>query len=69
MVPLAGAGGVPTLLLSRPDSCWRWGAEGARGPWYDTVEVLRHGGDMDWPRLLDAAASRIAALGPASAVA
>ncbi len=69
VVHLAGAGGVPTLLLSRPDSCWRWGVEGLRGPWYDTVEVLRHGGDMDWPRLLDAAAARIAALGPASGAA
>ncbi len=64
---LAGAGGVPTLLLSRPDSCWRWGIEGSHGPWYETVEVLRHGGDMDWPRLLDAAAARIGALGAASA--
>lgn len=62
---LAGAGGVPTLLLSRPDACWRWGAAGSRGPWYDGVEVLRHPGDMDWPRLLAVAARRIAALVPA----
>ncbi len=61
VVHLAGAGGVPTLLLSRPDSCWRWGVSGSDGPWYDTVEVLRHGGDMDWPRVLDAAAERIRA--------
>ena len=69
VVHLAGAGGVPTLLLSRPDSCWRWGTEGSHGPWYETVEVLRHGGDMDWLRLLDAAASRIGALGTAAAAA
>lgn len=69
VVHLAGAGGVPTILLSRPDSCWRWGTEGSRGPWYETVEVLRHGGDLNWPRLLDEAASRIAALGTASAAA
>ena len=62
VVHLAGAGGVPTILLSRPDACWRWGAAGSAGPWYDSVEVLRHDGDMNWPRLLDAAARRIAAL-------
>ena len=62
VVHLAGAGGVPTLLLSRPDACWRRGAEGSSGPWYDSVEVLRHDGDMDWPRLLAKAGSRIAAL-------
>ena len=56
---LAGAGGVPTLLLSRPDSCWRWGASGSEGPWYETVEVLRHNGDMDWPTMLSSAADRI----------
>lgn len=62
VVHLAGAGGVPTLLLSRPDACWRWGASGSTGPWYDSVEVLRHDGDMNWPRLLDVAAGRIAVL-------
>ncbi len=56
---LAGAGGVSTLLLSRPDSCWRWGASGPEGPWYETVEVLRHDGDMDWPTMLSSAAGRI----------
>ena len=64
VVHLAGAGGIPTLVLSRPDSCWRWGVSGSEGPWYETVEVLRHGGDMDWPRVLDAAAERIQVRGP-----
>ncbi len=69
IVHLAGAGGVPTVLLSRPDSCWRWGASGERGPWYDTVEVLRHPGDLDWPTLLAAAAERIDQHCPARAAA
>ncbi len=59
VVHLAAAGGIPVLLMSRPDSCWRWGATGSRSPWYDTVEVLRHGGDMDWPRMLAAVKHRI----------
>ncbi len=59
VVHLAGAGGFPTLLLSRPDSCWRWGPAGPEGLWYESVKVLRHDGDMDWPRLLDLAAECI----------
>ena len=59
---LAAAGGVPVLLLSRPDACWRWGFSGP-SPWYEAVEVLRHGGDMDWPRVLAEAATRIGRLG------
>ncbi len=67
VVHLAGAGGVPTLLLSRPDSCWRWGAAGVKGPWYADVEVLRHGGDMNWPGLLGRAAERVRALAASAA--
>ena len=58
---LAAAGGVPVVLLSRPDACWRWGASGD-SPWYEAVEVLRHGGDMDWPKVLAEAAVRIGRL-------
>lgn len=69
VVHLAGAGGAPTLLLSRPDACWRWGTSGSEGPWYSSIEVLRHSGDMDWPHLLADAAERIRArlVAPAAA--
>ncbi len=63
---LAAAGGVPVLLLSRPDACWRWGVAGD-SPWYEAVEVLRHGGDMDWPGVLAEAALRIGRLAVADA--
>ncbi len=56
---VAGAAGRPALLLSRPDACWRWGPEGSRTPWYDSVEVLRHPGDMDWVHVLEQADRRI----------
>lgn len=62
---LAAAGGVPVLLLSRPDACWRWGTAGD-SPWYEAVEVLRHGGDLDWPGVLAEAALRIGQLAEAS---
>jgi hypothetical protein len=63
---VAGAGGRSTLLLSRPDPCWRWGGSGTHSPWYRTVEVLRHPGDMDWPTVLDEAGRRIERLAGAS---
>ena len=56
---LAAAGGIPVLLLSRPDSCWRWGASSSQSSWYKTVEILRHGGDMDWSKVLAAAKEQI----------
>ena len=59
---VAAAAGRPTLLLSRPDACWRWGPSGPRTPWYDTVEVIRHPGDMDWEHVLAQASRRLADL-------
>ncbi len=65
---LAGAAGSPTLLLSRPDACWRWGSAGSRSAWYDTIEILRHPGDMDWGQVLAEADRRIGTrLAPAKA--
>ncbi len=56
---VAGAGGKAALLLSRPDSCWRWGYAGSRSQWYSTVEVLRHPGDLDWDVVLAEARRRV----------
>ena len=57
---VAAAGGRPVLLLSRPDTCWRWGPAGSPSPWYPDVEVIRHPGDMDWDAVLSAAGRRLA---------
>ena len=59
---LAAAGGVPVVLLSRPDSCWRWGTSASGSLWYEGVKVLRHCGDMDWPNSLSAARDHIQSL-------
>ena len=56
---VAAAGGRPVLLLSRPDTCWRWGPAGSPSPWYPEVEVLRHPGDMDWDAVLWSAGLRL----------
>ena len=59
VVHVAGAGGKPVLMLSRPDACWRWGTEGPQSPWYSSVEVLRHPGDMNWDAVLAEAERRM----------
>jgi len=49
---LAAAAGIKVFLLTRPDSCWRWGMRGSQNPWYESVTVMRHDEDMDWPLLI-----------------
>lgn len=45
---LAGAEGIPTILLL-PYACdWRWGLEGDRTPWYPCMRIFRQGEDREW---------------------
>ena len=45
---LAGAEGIPTILLL-PYACdWRWGLEGDRTPWYPSIKIIRQGEDRQW---------------------
>jgi hypothetical protein len=45
---LAGAEGIPTILLL-PYACdWRWGLEGDRTPWYPSIRIFRQGEDREW---------------------
>jgi hypothetical protein len=54
----AGAIGAPVFLLSRFDSCWRWGPRGRRTPWYPTMQIFRQHAFGDWGRAIaDAAMS------------
>ncbi|MDQ4060837.1 MAG: hypothetical protein M3145_07000, partial [Pseudomonadota bacterium] len=59
VVHVAAAAGKPVLLLSRPDSCWRWGPSGVVSPWYPTVRILRHPVDLNWPVVLGLAAKQL----------
>jgi hypothetical protein len=52
IVHLAGALGRPTWLLLPYRYEWRWGLEGERNHWYDTVTVLRQTTRGDWEGLL-----------------
>jgi ADP-heptose:LPS heptosyltransferase len=40
---MAGALGVPTVVLLSPAPQWKWGGEGERTDWYPSVTLLRRG--------------------------
>jgi hypothetical protein len=57
---LAGAMGKPTWLIvptENPD--WRWGLEGSRTLWYDSVKLYRN---QDWSETIDVIAQDLLAL-------
>ena len=45
---LAGALGVPTWILVENVPDWRWGLNGDRTPWYDSVRLVRQPRTGEW---------------------
>jgi hypothetical protein len=58
---LGGALGVPTWIFLGDAPEWRWGAEGTRSRWYDSVRLYRNGGD-DWNGTIATVARDLATL-------
>ena len=54
VVHLAGAMGIPTWLALRWIPEWRWGLEGERTAWYDSVRLFRQTRDGDWDTVIRA---------------
>ena len=54
VVHLAGAMGIPTWLALRWIPEWRWGLEGDRTAWYDSVRLFRQTSDGDWNSVIEA---------------
>jgi len=57
---LAGALGVPALVLVPFVPSWRWGISGERTPWYASVNLLRQPRPGDWGPVIEEAARRLA---------
>lgn len=57
---LAGALGVKTYLLLDAHNDWRWGGDGVRSPWYDSVTLCRQESPGDWLAPVRTAAAYLA---------
>jgi tetratricopeptide (TPR) repeat protein/ADP-heptose:LPS heptosyltransferase len=51
-VHLAGALGIPTLVVLPTIPGWRWQLQGDRNPWYSSVRCFRQQRDELWPSVL-----------------
>ena len=54
VVHLAGAMGIPTWLALRWIPEWRWGLEGKRTAWYNSVHLFRQPRNGDWTAVIQA---------------
>lgn len=60
---LAGAMGIPTIVLV-PYACdWRWGFEGEKTPWYPSVRVFRQGEDRRWEPVIERVVEKLKTYG------
>ncbi|HEY6896446.1 MAG TPA: tetratricopeptide repeat protein [Rhodocyclaceae bacterium] len=59
VVHLAGALGLPALLLLPRVADWRWLLERADSPWYPSLELFRQQASGDWQAPLQATAARL----------
>lgn len=57
---LAGALGVPGLVLLPRAPIWVWGRSGARCPWYPSLSLFRQSADGDWTDAMHQAARALA---------
>lgn len=60
---LAGALGVPTLLLVPFVPDWRWMVQRTDTPWYRSVQLLRQPALFEWTPLLETVAEHLRTLG------
>lgn len=54
---LSGALGVPTWLLNRYDTCWRWLLRRDDSPWYQSLRIYRQESNCDWQPVLSRVAN------------
>ncbi len=49
IVHLAGAAGIPCWMLVPFGADWRWGLEGNKTNWYNSLELFRQENSKNWP--------------------
>ncbi|MEM6935821.1 MAG: TIGR03032 family protein [Pseudomonadota bacterium] len=57
---VAGALGIPTLIMLNTDPDWRWRREGESSPWYPSVRLVRQATPGDWSAVVDEATVLVA---------
>lgn len=55
----AGALGVPCWVLTPSKPAWRYGTEGRRMPWYNSVELFRQKKGDDWTNVINEVRERL----------
>jgi len=56
---LAGALGVPTIMLSPFSRCWRWWTQGDAKPWYTDMKILYQAENGTWTEAVRSAIGEI----------
>jgi len=57
---LAGALGIPTWILLPNVPNWRWGKNGDKSYWYESVSLFRQSDDKCWGNLMNKVATQLA---------
>ncbi len=57
---VAGALGIPTLIMLNSDPDWRWQRDGDLSPWYPSVRLVRQTAPGDWSAVVERAAVLLA---------
>jgi ADP-heptose:LPS heptosyltransferase len=60
---LAGALGVPAVVLLSDPADWHWASDGTASAWYPSVQILQRTAADEWHRVLASCAERINSLG------
>jgi len=56
---LAASMGIPTLLLNRFDTCWRWLLEREDSPWYLSLRIFRQRALGEWGLVIERVAAAV----------
>ena len=57
---LAGALGVPVLVMLPYQACFRWQSEREDTPWYPTMKLYRQNSPGDWQDVVSRVAREVA---------